>query len=391
MIPCGPSQLTPASCGVTLGTLNQPIYTTVTINATNYRYKFMQGATTVAVYVRGNNLTNCVLTNIPNITYGQTYQVSVAAMVASAWGTYGPACNVTTPVFPTTTVTAGDCGTSVASFSTPVNCNSVIGASNYQWKFMQGATLVATYVRGTNLTDCQLGNVVGVQYAQTYDVYVRAYVGGVWGPYGSFCNVTTPPFPTTQVSASFCGATLATISSGFSCDPVSGATNYQWNVVNATLGYNSTMTSSNNINTWRLSNHAGVLGNTTYTVTVRAKVGGAWAPFGPACSLTTGHSARFGSPDLADSTETELINMQVYPNPVIDGNIFVEFPDASEVSSTMIIEMYDSFGRIVYSKETMYAKGDIVTIQPGDLASGIYIIKVRMNDKTAFDKIIIQK
>jgi PKD repeat protein len=397
----GPGHLTAASCGITLGTLNQAINCVTVAGATNYRYKFMQGATTIAIYTRGNNLTNCVLSNISTIRYAQTYQVTVAALVSNVWTSYGSSCNVTTPAFPPGQVSAGSCGLTLATMNTTLNCNSIVGATDYQWKFMQGATTISTYTRGTSIADCNLINVSNLQYGQMYDVYVRGKVGGVFGPYGTSCTVTTPTsIPPTEVAGLYCGANLTNISSGIFCDAVQGATNYQWNIQNG--AYSSTLNRGTGQTDWRLSYHPGVQANTTYTVTVRAYVGGVWGTFGPACTVHTGPSSlapnnlgnevpsviRMANPDVF-GWDNEL-SINVYPNPSSDGNVLIEFTNPPDNSSEVTLELYDSFGRKLLSEKRTYTAGESVALKPGEISNGIYLLKATIGGSTVMQKIIVQ-
>ncbi|MEO5642282.1 MAG: PKD domain-containing protein [Bacteroidia bacterium] len=372
---CGPAHLTSGFCGITLPSLSQQIYCTAVTNATNYQYKFMQGATVIAVYTRGNYLTNCLLTNIPQIQYAQTYTVLVRAMIGNTWGLYGSACTITTPAFPGGQVANGSCGTTLTGFNNPIYCTAIPGAANYEWKFMIGATLTATYQRGNYLTDCVPANVGGLSYGQTYDVYVRAYVGGVWGSYGAFCTVTMPTFPTTQVSSAWCNGTVPNLSSGISCNAVTGATDYQWKVESG--AYVSIMNRGNNQTNWRLSWNSGTTVNTTYDVSVRAFVGGVWGTFGTVCTIAVGGNmmpqhpgdeilpaeVRIANPDMA---EIETMSMEVYPNPFA-ANITV-----ITNASVKAVLIYNSFGEFIRSVDLENGKAEI---NLGELASGIYLIQ----------------
>ncbi len=372
--PCGGAQLAPAYCGITLTSLTQQLYIVSVPNATNYQYQFRQGATVIATYTRGNNLLNCLLTNIPQIQYAQTYTVYVRSMVGSVWGTFGTGCNVTTPAFPAGQVASGTCNTTMASSTALMYCNTVPNATNFEWRFMQGATLVATYIRGNSINNCLPSNVIGLAYATTYDVSVRAF-NGVWGPYGTSCPVTTASFPTTQVASTWCNGSVPSLSSGLGCNPVPGATDYQWRVQNGPFVV--TANRGNNQTNWRMSWSPGTTVNTTYTVTVRALVGGVWGSFGPACTVSVGASAmplhpgddvlpaevRAANPGLYDVT---VMSMEVYPNPFAE-NITV-ITDAS-VRAVLI---YNSFGEFIRSVDLENGKAEI---NLGDLAQGMYLIQ----------------
>lgn len=372
---CGPAHLATGYCGITLTSLTQQIYCNSVPNAVNYQYKFMQGTTTIATYTRGNYLTNCLLTNIPQIQYAQTYTVYVRAMIGSTWTLFGSPCTITTPAFPAGSVVSSMCGTTLASFTSLMYCNAIAGTTNYEWKFMQGSTVVATYQRGNYLTNCQPSNVQGISYAQTYDVYVRGYVGGVWGPFGAACSITMPPFPTTEVSPAWCNGSVASLATGLTCVAVTGATNYQWKVQ---LGsFVSIANSGSGSNGWRLLWNTGTVTNTTYDVSVRAMVGGIWGSFGPVCSVHVGTSSsqvplapgeelipeevRIANPDMNDS-----LSINVYPNPFAENITVVTNP------SVQAVLIYNSFGEFVRSVDL---ENGTAEINLSDLAHGIYLIK----------------
>lgn len=91
---------------------------------------------------------------------------------------------------------------------------------------------------------------------------------------------------TTQLNATWCGATNCNLNQTVVCNSVSGATNYEFRFVNASLSYSQSRQRGNGTPNIPLSWIAGLQYNTTYTVTVRAYVGGVWQAYGPSCNLT---------------------------------------------------------------------------------------------------------
>ncbi|MEW6470259.1 MAG: PKD domain-containing protein [Bacteroidota bacterium] len=186
------TQLQPAYCGITLSSLSQQVYCDAVTGASNYQYRLNGPGLTNYVYTRGNNLTNFAMSWVTGAQYGGTYSVEVRSYVGGIWSAYGAACNLTTPAFPTTQLSAPYCGITLSTMSQQVNCDAVIGASNYQYR-LNGPNLTNyVYTRGNNLTNFAMSWVTGVQLSSSYSVEVRAYVGGVWGSYGPVCTVTTP-------------------------------------------------------------------------------------------------------------------------------------------------------------------------------------------------------
>jgi hypothetical protein len=100
--------------------------------------------------------------------------------------------------------------------------------------------------------------------------------------------------------------------------------------------------------------------------------------------LNSGSCAIIGIEELLGNN----FNAIIYPNPSQDGKINISF-DAFE-SSKPLIEVYDVVGKKLYS-ETLtnnYNKHFVHTVNLNDLSSGIYILNIRINSKTASFKVI---
>src|ERR1051326_9508644 len=77
--------------------------------------------------------------------------------------------------------------------STTLTYAAVVGATNYRWRVTNISTSqVTTLNRNSTSTSWSL-----VSFSATvntaYTIEVAALVGGVWGPYGTVCTVTTGP------------------------------------------------------------------------------------------------------------------------------------------------------------------------------------------------------
>jgi major membrane immunogen (membrane-anchored lipoprotein) len=127
---------------------------------------------------------------------------------------------------------------------------------------------------------------------KTYSVRVRAYVNGAWGTFDQACTLMTPAntgVPVTKISTLYCGATLATSTSSFSCDPVSGATNYQYEITDMSNNAVTICTRNSSSNSITL-NYCSVplaVNFKTYSIRVKAYVGGVWGNFDQACTIMT--------------------------------------------------------------------------------------------------------
>lgn len=177
-------------CGTTLINLNTSVYYVPVYAAQAYRFEVTNG-TSVVTY----DLTNTAnLFNLTQITggaaYSTTYSIRVASQVNGVWSAYGTACSITTPAA-ITKVKAAMCGTTLATISTSVYADALIGVQGYRFEVTDPSNVVRTYDATLNLFNLtQLAG--GANYATTYSIRVAAKVNGVWGAYGASCTITTP-------------------------------------------------------------------------------------------------------------------------------------------------------------------------------------------------------
>ncbi|MCP2834971.1 fibronectin type III domain-containing protein, partial [Salmonella enterica] len=68
-----------------------------------------------------------------------------------------------------------------------------------------------------------------------------------------------------------------------------GATQYEYKLENAALGYSQSFAKTNN--NFNLAQFTGLANSTTYTVQVRLFFNGVWGPYGAGCTVTTPASA----------------------------------------------------------------------------------------------------
>ncbi|MBK9673491.1 MAG: hypothetical protein IPO70_14990 [Bacteroidetes bacterium] len=123
----------------------------------------------------------------------------------------------------------------LTTLSQPIYCIAVSGASDYQYKIENNALgFVAEVYRNSTLNDFRLTwlpvSTGGLRYNTTYNVSVRAKVGGLWLNYGPACQITTPAQPLTQIQAAYCPYNLPTFGSLVYCIKIEGATNYRYHI-----------------------------------------------------------------------------------------------------------------------------------------------------------------
>ncbi|TNE54448.1 MAG: T9SS type A sorting domain-containing protein [Bacteroidetes bacterium] len=95
--PVPATKLNVASCGVSIPAMTSALYAEAVTDATNYRYKVMDGGSFVGLSVRGSSDNLFRLSWLTGTTTNKTYTVYVSAYANGMWGPYGDPCTVTTP------------------------------------------------------------------------------------------------------------------------------------------------------------------------------------------------------------------------------------------------------------------------------------------------------
>ena len=271
-----------AQCGSTLVNLDSSIYPNPVPGAQAYKYQVTNGSN-VRLYEPTSPLFN--LTQLPGgATYKTVYSVQVAVKINGVWGGFGSPCTITTPL-PVTKVKAAICGTTLATISTSVYADALIGVQGYRFEVTDPTNNVRTFEAVTNLFN--LTQLTGlVAYNTIYSIRVAANANGVWGAYGAYCAVTTPGVTPTKLMDSQCGTTLAALNSSVYYGAVYGAQAYRFEVTKGTtvLTYDLTNT-ANLFNLTQLANGASYA--TTYSIRVASNINGIWTAYGTACNITT--------------------------------------------------------------------------------------------------------
>ena len=312
-----------SQCGTTLVNLDSSVYPNPVSGAQAYKYQVTNG-TDVRLYEPTTQLFN--LTQLPGgATYNTTYSVQVAVKINGVWGGFGSPCDITTPS-PITKVKAANCGTTLATISTSVYADALIGVQGYRFEVTDPNNNVRTFDATTNLFNLtQLTG--GVAYNTTYSIRVAAIINSVLGAYGVSCTITTPGVALTKVKDSQCGTTLVALNSSIYYVAVYGALAYRFEVTSGTTVITYDLT-----NTANLFNLTQLVGGaayaTTYSIRVASNVNGIWSPFGTVCTINTPAAitkvkAQFCGTTLATLNTSiyadALIGVQGYRFEVTDG------------------------------------------------------------------------
>jgi hypothetical protein len=199
--PATTTTIVSTQCGNQLGLMTDVVYANLVSYATGYRFK-VTNLTTNAVQTIDRSLREFRFNLLSNIPYNTLFKVEVAVKnIAGTYLPYGPSCNVTTPLFPTTSLQDSQCDYVAASNNELVYAKLVANATNYRFNFTNTA-LSYGYTFDTVLRVFALNTVPGLTPNTTYSVKVAVKIGGVWGPYNKICTLTTPGTvkPTTAIT-----------------------------------------------------------------------------------------------------------------------------------------------------------------------------------------------
>ncbi len=191
----------------------------------------------------------------------------------------------TVTIITTTNIKPSLCGTTLSAMNTQILAIIYPSAQMYRFQVSNGSN-VNTYE--TIKYNFDLTKIAGTTYATTYDIRVAVKINGVWGNYGTSCDVTTPSLSsntilTTKLQSDFCGATLATLDTKIAAATIFNATGYRFEIK---IGGVTTVYDSAAYN-FRLADAGLAAYGTTYTIRVAALVGGVYGNYGVSCNVST--------------------------------------------------------------------------------------------------------
>ena len=86
-------------------------------------------------------------------------------------------------------------------------------------------------------------------------------------------------------------------------------------------------------------------------------------------------------PRAIDEKEQEISNFTLYPNPAIDGIVYIKTLN----NQSKDVTVYDVFGKIVLQDRISTNMLNI-----GRLSPGVYVIQVKENNKTMTRKLVVK-
>lgn len=301
------TQITASQCGATLVAIGTNIYADGYSGATKYRFRAFDGTNTYTIDKTSRYFN---LTQLPTCLYNTAYTIDVALEIGGVFKPYGSSCIVRTPNYAAKLTTAY-CDTTLPLIGTTVYANYIYGATKYRYKVSDGLGNTQYLDRTTNnFNFTQLGT---FKYNTKYTVYVSVELGGVFGSYGSACNVTTPNYKAELLPA-YCDTVLTKITTTIYATYVYGATKYRYKIddEHGTIQYLDRTT--NNFNFTQLTSFEY---STPYKVSVAVELNGVFGSYGTVCTVTTPNSTTSNIlPEYCDNTlsniETNVVSSYVF-------------------------------------------------------------------------------
>lgn len=276
------TQVVSSQCGSTLPGLGTAIMANIVPGATAYKFKVTLDGND---YVIEKSLRTFKLTDLPVYRFAAAYQVEVAAKVNGVFGPYGSSCAIVAPT-PVTSVIDAMCGSTLSQMDQPVYASLVAYAPGYRFRVTNAVNPSEVYIVDRSLREFRMSQ-LGVPANGNYiiDVAVKNF-DGTYLPYGPACMVSTPAI-TTQITETYCGKYVGSLTETIYANYVSFATRYRFKVTDASNIANEGTVESN-LRVFSLSSLPFIQYNKVYVVSVAVKdQSGTWQPYGTPCSIHT--------------------------------------------------------------------------------------------------------
>lgn len=375
------SQVISSLCGATLSGWYTTIGVTWVTGATEYRFriteldKFTNLPIGIPVIV-DRPVNNICLCNIPGTKYDSKYQIEVDTKVGGIWqNSYGPACSVTTPN-PISTI-GTQCGTTLSIMNQWVTTTMVPVVLQYRFRVTEldsslnpvGLPKIITQPWNKfNMTQLS-----GILYNTTYRVEVSLRnTDGIFLPYNTACNITTPAYPTTKIQSSQCSSFMVTNKNQLIfADGVTGAIQYRFRLFNSSYDNYIDATYSR----FKLNDFSGLSTGSSYSVQVAVKMPGElnFGPYSTTCTLTTPALLRTISDNLP--INNDIFKVIAYPNPFAS-NFLLDITSSNDTE--IKVKVYNMLGSLIEEYEADKDKMSRLEIG-ANYASGVYNIIVSQN------------
>ena len=186
----GVTTLSSASCGTTLTSYGQSIFATLSTGVTGYKFRISGGTQPAEEITRTQQW--FTLGMFPTFrTYGTTYTIEVAVKTTGLYTPYGASCTITTPS--ASPLKSGSCGATLTSKTNAINTTILAAATHYRFQITNSSNQIQVIDRVPawfNLSQMPSGYAANATYL--VKVAVETGNSGVYSPFSSACNITTP-------------------------------------------------------------------------------------------------------------------------------------------------------------------------------------------------------
>ncbi len=356
--------------------------------------------------------------NIGSLTAGDDYFVRVAPASATSGAAQFGICVEWLPdtevdrAAGVTNVTRSLCQNSKADWV--VQGGSNYSVVNYIFTFSNAGFEVTTET-GAAFTIMPLSNVSGLMWEGQYDVAIDVELVLADGSGASEnvvvqnttavgLTITAPPSTNLRPADNLTNAGPLFPSALIFATPfVCTVDQWEWEFTNAAGGLPIPFISPNFDRRVRLSDVEGLMPGEVYNVRVRPLFDtGYQAPFGAVDQIAIigaiGMAPEIESPVVVDANDAERAiefngaELALYPNPNNGEFVNINLSNVNSDVERIAVDIYDSFGKLVISRQIANAGSQFNVIMPLDgIAAGVYTVSIILNDEVRTERMIVQR
>ena len=248
-------------------------------------------------------------------------------------------------------------------------------ATGYRFRVTNIINPLDTQIIDRQLREFRMNLLTGIQYDTQYfvEIAVKKRDGVTYMPYGSFCIVRTPSFPSSFLEESQCNDYLAPSNdSAIFAVSYPGAEGYRFRLQNVGIGYSQT--TDRVLRTISLNNFTGLTAGVTYSVKVALKVNGVWGEFsGKACSVIVPSALKSLDAIIFAKERFEVL---ASPNPFSNTFAITIQTNSKEL---VYVKVYNMLGRAI--EQSQFKAVDLQTLPIGDsYPAGVYQVIVTQGE-----------
>ncbi|MBK8339286.1 MAG: T9SS type A sorting domain-containing protein [Flavobacteriales bacterium] len=254
----------------------------------------------------------------------------------------------------------------------------------------------------TKCTTLKLSDLVTLPVPQNVllNVRVRSRVAGVYAEFGPACRmkIAPPACATTKLidtpgNPNFsCGVTRTFGGTQYvSAFSVVGANKYQFRFERVGGGFVRTIA----VNTPNLTmnwNALPLVAGNTYNVTVRISYdGGAnYCPYDGSCTVAIVAGPGASAQRSIEVVEEQMVDLQLFPNPNRGEQLFLALGGVG-ADTKVELDVMDLFGKRVFAEQFAAPSDKFThTMDVNGLASGVYLVNVRVGDRLYTERLVKQ-